>query len=253
MIINATTMIMNGASNISAESEGGRFFVRGTPDQSSATGGGTGGDITITATDRVELKGGSITTETQNADGGNITVNAQQLIYLLNSTISTSVSGGAGNGGNISIDPVYVVLNNSQIIANANAGNGGNITIVADNFIKDQASVIEASSNLGIDGTVTIDSPNQEVNDGGTELPDSFLSVMELASQECSLKTRSDISSLVISGREGLPSSPGDLLPARFGDDSAYAGSATPAFVMRELHDVDNKNLIGKLIVRCDA
>ena len=253
VIINTTALTVNGNANISAESEGGRFFVRGTPDLSAATGGGTGGDIQITATDRVELKGGSIATETKNADGGNITINAQQLVYLLNSTISTSVSGGAGNGGNISIDPVYVVLNNSQIIANANAGNGGNITIVADNFIKDQASVIEASSNLGIDGTITIDSPNQEVSNGGTELPDSFLSVLELASQECALKTRSDISSLIISGREGLRSSPGDLLPASFGDDSAYAGSGGPVFVMREFHDADNPDLIKKLIVRCDA
>jgi len=194
-----TNLVLNGASRIAATS----------------TGTGVAGDINVEARDTVQLNGGAITTETLDADGGNITITANQLVYLLNSVISTSVQGGEGDGGNITIDPVFVVLNNSSIIANAYGGDGGNILIVAENFFQDQNSVIEASSNLGIDGTVIIKSPDENISNSLTEMPDSLLAEMALASQQCDLRTRKDISSLVLVGREGLPPSPDDYVTVR--------------------------------------
>ena len=54
-----------------------------------------------------------------------------------------------------------MILDASDVIARANAGNGGNITIHAGVFVASAESQIDASSNLGIDGEVTIDSPNE--------------------------------------------------------------------------------------------
>jgi len=190
---------LNGASRIAANS----------------SGTGVAGDISVTARDSVQLKGGAITTETLNADGGNITVTADQLVYLLRAVISTSVSGGTGNGGNITIDPVFVVLNNSSIIANAHGGNGGNILIVAENFFSDQNSIIDASSALGIDGTIIIKSPEENISNTLTDLPDSLLAETGLAAQQCDIRTRKDISSLVMVGRDGLPPSPDDYVAVR--------------------------------------
>jgi filamentous hemagglutinin family protein len=194
-----TSLFLNGASRIAATS----------------TGSGVAGDINVEAGNTVQLSGGAITTETLDADGGNIHINASQLVYLLNSVISTSVSGGLGDGGNITIDPVFVVLNNSSIIANAHEGNGGNILIVAENFFQDPYSRIEATSDLGIDGTIVIKSPDENVSSSLADMPDSLLAEMELASRQCDLRTRKDISSLVMVGRDGLPPSPDDYVAVR--------------------------------------
>jgi filamentous hemagglutinin family protein len=190
---------LNGDSQISAVS----------------TGTGVAGNIGIQATNKVELEGGAITTETLAADGGNIHITANQLVYLLDSVISTSVEGGLGDGGNITIDPVFVILNNSSIIANAHGGNGGNILIIAENFFQDQTSIIEASSDLGINGTIVIKSPEEEVSNTLAELPESLLEDMQLVSNRCDLRTRKDLSSLVVVGRDGLPSSPDDYVTVR--------------------------------------
>jgi|TARA_B100001079_G_scaffold264250_1_gene268468 hypothetical protein len=51
-----------------------------------------------------------------------------------------------------------------SVSANAVVGAGGNITLVADNFIMDTESSINATSERGIDSTVEIGSPNQAVH-----------------------------------------------------------------------------------------
>jgi filamentous hemagglutinin family protein len=218
-----TDLLLNGASRIAATS--------------SATG--IAGDIGVTAASSVQLRGGAVTTQTRNADGGNITVTADRLVYLLRGVIATSVSGGSGNGGNITIDPVFVVLNNSSIIANAHGGNGGNILIVAENFFSDQNSIIDASSDLGIDGTIVIQSPEENVSNSLTELPDALLSVQGLAAQQCDLRTRKDISSLVMVGRDGLPPSPDDYVAVRMPVTStAGSGQAEGRYGGKTVHPV---------------
>ena len=126
-----------------------------------------------------------ITSETGRQDGGDIKLGAETLVYALDAEISTSVADEFGDGGNITIDPVFVILNNSAIIANANQGNGSNILIVTDYFISGIASVVSASSALGIDGTVTIESPGQDIGEQVTEIPLAFLHNVELASTAC--------------------------------------------------------------------
>jgi hypothetical protein len=46
-------------------------------------------------------------------------------------------------------------------------------------------------------------------------MPESLLAEMALASQQCDLRTRKDISSLVLVGRDGLPPSPEDYVAVR--------------------------------------
>ncbi len=177
-------------------------------------GAGLAGTIEVNADDDVQLLGGSITTAADSSDGGNIVVNATTLVYLLGGEISTAVSDGDGDGGNITIDPVFVVLNNSNIVANARGGDGGNILIVADAFFIDENSVIDASSELGIDGTVIIRAPSEDVTASLVALPTGFLVPTELVSRACETRTRAELSSLVVAGRESAPSMPDDLHPS---------------------------------------
>ena len=102
------------------------------------------------------MNGGTISTRAVTSDGGNIELTAPEWVYLHNSDITTSVESGLGGGGNITIDPQFVILNQSNILANAFGGPGGNINIVADNVIISAQSRIDASSALGINGTVNI-------------------------------------------------------------------------------------------------
>jgi len=157
------------------------------------------------------LDGARISTEALSSDGGDISIQAGKLVYLNASQITTSVGSGAGNGGNITIDPTFVVLIDSQIIANAFGGNGGNISIVADNFLTNN-SVVQASSQLGLPGSVQIAAPKVDVNSGLATLNASYLDASSLMRESCAARAgRSQANSFTGTGRGGLAQGPGAL------------------------------------------
>ncbi|XSG85183.1 MAG: filamentous hemagglutinin N-terminal domain-containing protein [Methylohalobius sp. ZOD2] len=178
---------------------------------------GKSGDIDIAARDTLRLRNRSaVTVETEEASAGDITLNAGFLVDLQDqSRITTSVAGGRGDGGNITIDPVFVVLDDgSRIIAQAREGAGGNIRIVSDFFFASPDSVVDASSDFGIDGTVNIDSPDTNISGSIVVLPASFMDASALLSERCGARAAGELSSFVLVGRGGLPLAPEDLTPA---------------------------------------
>lgn len=180
---------------------------------SSSLGDGLAGNIRVHLGDSLDMQGGTIATRARTSDGGNIEVFAPRLIRLVDSQITTSVESGVGGGGNIAIDPQFVLLQNSQIIANAFGGPGGNIGIVAGQLIADPATIISASSALGIDGAVNIDAPDTDVSAGLAILPAAYLDASSLMRAGCSA-ARAGLSSLVEVGRGGLPPDPDGYLPS---------------------------------------
>ena len=191
-------------------------LTNGTLISTESSGVGDAGNIDITATYSLLMRDSSITTEAKKADGGNIQVHAGYMVNLIDSVISASVGGGPDTvGGNITIDPYYVILNDSQIIANAYEGKGGNIRIIADVFLASPESVVDASSALGIDGTVDIQAPIQNISGTLTPIQGNFLSTEALLRDRCIARIRGEsISSFVVSGRDGLPIRPGNVLPS---------------------------------------
>src|SRR4029077_3856098 len=117
-------------------------------------------------------------------------------------------------GGNITIDPQFVILQNSQIRANAFAGAGGNIDIISGvKPILDPSSQIDASSTLGISGTVTISAPGENVGGQLTPMSQQFSSAAALLAQGCAPRMAyGNFSTFVVAGREGLPVEPGGFL-----------------------------------------
>ncbi len=204
--------------------------VSGRASLSSASlGSGNAGNIAIRSSNALRLlDGGSVTTEARSADGGNIDIAAATLVHLSGSKITTSVGTGFGNGGNIAIDPQFVVLNGSRIIANAYGGNGGNIRIGAQNYLASPDSVVEASSQLGIAGTIQITSPNSDVGAGLAVLPAKFFDAAAMLRESCAVRSAGSASSLVVSGRGGLPSSPeGYLFSPYWGQGDAVAATVS--------------------------
>jgi filamentous hemagglutinin family protein len=176
-------------------------------------GTGEAGDIFISLADTFQSSAGLVTTEALSSDGGNITINAINMVDLFNSTVTTSVGSGAGAGGNINIDPQFVIVQNSNIIANAFGGPGGNINIVAGLFLIDPTSVISASSTLGLDGIINVDSPVADVTSGVTELPADELDASTLVQAPCTARA-TGTSSLTSAGRSGIPAGPDGYLPS---------------------------------------
>jgi filamentous hemagglutinin family protein len=185
------------------------YLADGATINSESLATGAAGDITLAAAGAVQLRNAAINTAAANADGGNIRIMARDLVYLRNSDVTAAVGGGLGNGGNVDIDPRFVVLSNSNILASAVGGNGGNITIVADHFVSSPDSVLNASSQLGINGTINILSPDEEVNSNQVELPLAYLDAAALLRERCSARRLGDgQSSFTVAGRNALPVAP---------------------------------------------
>jgi filamentous hemagglutinin family protein len=171
-----------------------------------------GGNVKINATDITLQDGGRISAESENikADAGNITLEVGNLLHLSNdSSITTSVTGGTGKGGNITLNSVFVVLDEgSSIIANAERGQGGNILIHilrGGALFRSPDSLIEASSEFGIDGSVVIDAPDTDIIAGFVGLPANFLDAATVLTQLCAERSGANVSSLVVRKYEVLP------------------------------------------------
>ena len=195
-----------------------------------STGSGNAGNIDVTAVSVVKLKKASINTSADNADGGNIKITATDMVELTNSEITAAVGGGEGDGGNVTIDPEFVILSSSRILASAIGGDGGNITIITDHFIASPDSVLDASSELGIDGTINILSPDEEITTNLVELPAAYLDAAGLLRERCSSRHQAATqSSFTVAGRDSLPTTPDSQysLLSSVSDSFSGAGALT--------------------------
>ena len=195
--INTGTISLTQGSQIRAESTGYGFA-------------GDAGSIFINATSMDLLDDSKIITSATSASGGNITIQLDDSLFMRDAEISTSVSSNEGNGGNIFIDPEIMWLIDSRIIARAVNGRGGDIVIEASEILGTPGSVIDASSELGVDGVVN-SSPLIEietevvVDEGVTLTPDIW------EKDPCAGRGSSNVSRLVVQGADGAQVSPGDL------------------------------------------
>ena len=180
----------------------------------SSTGPGNTGNIQINAGNQFAMTNSSVTTEANQASGGiiKITTDPSGTVQLTNSTISASVLDGTGGGGSVNIDPQYVILLNSQILAQAVQGPGGNISITTNLLLPDANSVISASSQFGVNGTVTIQSPNAPGAGEIQPLGKTPLLATSLLNQRCASLAGGEFSSFTVAGRDSLPTEPGSWL-----------------------------------------
>ncbi len=180
---------------------------------SQSDGGGNAGTLALQAVSAVEIDGGgAVTTEARLADGGNVVIRARDLV-LVRGAITTAVGSGQGNGGNIDIDPQFVIVDGGRIIADAFGGDGGNIDIVAGAFIVSPDSVISASSRFGVDGQITIDSPEVDVAGGLVVLPAGYFDASRMLRERCAARGGQRGSSLALAGGRSGFDAPDGLLP----------------------------------------
>ncbi len=186
----------------------------------SASGSGVAGDIQLNMSGPILVGSGSaIETKANGADGGSITVDSSNYVYLRDSSLTTSVldaAGNSGNGGNIHLNPRFVVQDGSPIIARAQRGNGGDILINTTGvyvFGSVLSSPIDASSEFGVDGVVTIRSPATNIVDSLLTMPTAFSQEKIVLDNSCAVAE--NLSSFVNKPRLGVPNQNNDWLGDR--------------------------------------
>lgn len=211
--VSALSRGTQNGGNITMTVQGPIVVSDGASVSASNTGSANAGDIVIKAGSHLQMQQASVTTQADQASGGNITLQATDSIRLVNSQLNTSVQGGPStSGGNITIDPAVVTLQNSQVRAEAVQGQGGNITIIAGTFLADPTSVVSASSQFGLSGTVNIQSPVSSLSNTLATLPQQPRQAQNLLRQRCAAQTHGQLSSFVMASRDALPVEPGGWL-----------------------------------------
>jgi len=189
---------------------------------SSSSGQGSAGDITANfGSVRLDNRG-VIAAATNSGDGGNINLTAaDNLLLRHNSSIFTTAGliRAGGNGGNITIHTPFIIAlpqENSHISANAYTGKGGNVSISAQGIFGISArsqptleSDITASSQLGVQGQISITQPEVQPTQGLVELPGQVLDASNQIAQTCPRSPNARrLGEFIVTGRGSLPPNP---------------------------------------------
>ena len=179
------------------------------------------GNIEINAGELLINDDSQISAKTASGNGGSINFNGNEMVLRDQASIAATADfdkdGGNGQGGNIAITADNIVLfDDSTINANAFEGKGGNIAITTESLLteKNPEDVITASSDRGIDGVVTISTP-----DNRSKLETTQVRIAPLAGEEsiytgCSLGTDFSANRFSYIGRGGIRKGPFDLTDA---------------------------------------
>ena len=198
--------------------------------------GGDAGNIQLVA-NSVYLNNGSVSAETNAGSQGNLTIEGRDFVLMRQGSRLTTNATGTATGGNITLNsPLIVGLENSDISANAIEGNGGNIRLVTQGIIglalRDRLtpeSDITASSELGVDGTVKIESPVTDANSGLAQLPENLEDTSNQVVAGCAAQSGNQFAS---TGRGGLPDNPAAQLSSnRLWQDMRSLTSPTVAAI----------------------
>jgi len=208
--------VPTGASNDVTINTGQLLVSVGAQVSARNEGSGNAGNVRVNARSIVLDQAGSITAATQSGEGGNIFLRTKTLQIRHASQISAQ-AGGNGNGGNITITgfspaEYVVLLEGSKINANAFKGIGGNIQINTSGLFTCPECQITASSQLGLNGVVNVNTPETENKQPSVNLPQEIIKPEEIVAQICPADRAQHKSEFTITGRGGLPPRPNEPL-----------------------------------------
>jgi large exoprotein involved in heme utilization and adhesion len=138
----------------------------------ATTGRGVGGNVTVRATDSVEIKGIGFDNFNQTVLGAGTTETAGTAGTASFSSLQSGIAvltEGAGRAGNIAVDTKQLRLAEGARVLNPSfsKGNGGNIAIKASESVEVSASgMITSAASRGNAGTLTIDTQKLIIRNG---------------------------------------------------------------------------------------
>ena len=187
----------------------------------SGTGTGSPGDLVITADEIYLNDQARLRASTISETGGNIApLTVGSLLLMTDGSEISAEALGTGDGGNVQIIAPGAsiisrsIFENNDVVASSVAGTGGVATAEAElveGFIefvgaRTPFSDFTASSELGIDGTTDIDEQVETFEEIPLEFSEASIA------QTCRLARQAEQSEFVITGRGGLPPTPGETL-----------------------------------------
>lgn len=162
--ITSSSSDLGAAGDLVIESENLRL-TGGSALLAEATAGADAGRILVDAARSALLSRSTIETESQIGAGGQIEITAGNRIEVGNaSAITTEAASGIGNGGDLTLSAPEIIVGDADLIARAVGGNGGNIQLNADTLLSSAESLIDASSSLGIDGQILLANPAEDLS-----------------------------------------------------------------------------------------
>ncbi|WP_171843606.1 two-partner secretion domain-containing protein [Nostoc sp. NIES-3756] len=227
-------MLSGNGSLVSAETQGsgagGNLFIETgkltLTDQAqvtvNSTNTGTAGSLIMWA-DSVLLDNKAKISADTTGGGGDIFINTPLLVLRRGSSITTNAQGKDIPGGNITINNqngfiIAVPQENSDISANSRDFRGGQVKITTQgifgtkfsNVPTPESDITATGANSQLSGTVQINTPEVDPNQGLISLPATISDTNALISQNsCHRKSGS---SFIITGRGGLPLDPNQAL-----------------------------------------
>ncbi|VEP17444.1 Filamentous hemagglutinin family N-terminal domain protein (fragment) [Hyella patelloides LEGE 07179] len=126
-------------------------------------------------------------------------------------TATAGTAQAGGDGGNVILNSDFILAfpttNQHEITAEAFTGNGGSINISTNNLLGRDNLNISASSDSGIDGTISVETPDVDPTSGIIELPTVPIDAEAIFAQDLCKFENDQIakgSSFIITGRGGL-------------------------------------------------
>ncbi|NEO86828.1 MAG: S-layer family protein [Spirulina sp. SIO3F2] len=179
----------------------------------SGTGTGNAGNIEVNARTIYLNNNGLIRAESAAGNQGNITLNASDILLLRNRGLISTDATGSATGGNITINaPVIAGYENSDITANAVLGAGGNINITTQGIFglafRDQLTPdndITASSQFGVNGTITVNEFSLDPSSGLVALMAALSDASDQVNATCAAAGNSEF---IATGKGGISPTP---------------------------------------------
>ncbi|MBD2198164.1 filamentous hemagglutinin N-terminal domain-containing protein [Calothrix anomala FACHB-343] len=216
---NAGDININARDTVNFDGSNNDGFSSGAFSNVALTGIGNGGNIFLQSQALTLNNGAVIDAQTTNGQGGNIALQlAEFLLLRRDSQISTTagLAQAGGDGGNITINSPFIIAvpnEDSDITANAFNGKGGNVNINTQAIFGIEArpkqtnqSDITASSDLGVQGQITITQPQVQPPQKLIELPAGLVDASTKFAQICPRgRYAKPLGSFVVTGRGSLP------------------------------------------------
>lgn len=204
--VSGGTLLFSGASGILSE----------------ATAAGTAGNIDIRIVGAIQIVGSrseasGVTSNAEQSQGGNIFISTNGRLSLDAGIIRAS-AGADGNGGDVIIVADTLLLQESSILARAQDGNGGKLDLLIAGedqiFITDSFSILNADSDNGTAGEITINAPDVDLDSALQEQVANFVAPPQLAADTCGPTAASSLSTFTLNDEGGTPVSPDRYLSA---------------------------------------
>ena len=234
-------------------------LINGGSIDSSTTGIGNAGTVTINATDSLTIsgKGGEFYSGVYASSGGNnnnistgtsgdLNVNTPQLLLQEGGRISVEAEGNS-NAGEIIINTDNLVLfDDSKITASAEVGNGGNIRINTKGlfpFNVVENNQIDASSELGIDGDIKIIAPDLDSKISTKLQEKTPIAVENLIYRGCGLNSDFIANQFRYIGRGGISPSPLTIIT-----EDIVGELGTVEYIQKATDTASKKEIISSIV-----